>query len=92
MEPSEIMTALLDLARDAELEVRRVAPSAVDAGEPAPSSAVCRVHGRVWVVLSSSDPVAIQLGVLGAALRDHASELVAARYLAPAVRAFLGPD
>jgi hypothetical protein len=53
---------------------------------------VCRVRGRVWVVLSSSDPVAIQLGVLGAALRDHASELVEARYLAPAVRAFLGPD
>jgi hypothetical protein len=86
------MTALLDLARDAELEVRRVAPSAVEADEPAPASAVCRVRGRVWVVLSSADPVAIQLGVLGAALRDHASELVASRYVAPAVRAFLEPD
>ncbi len=86
------MAALLDLARDAQLEVRRVAPAGVDLEEPAPTSAVCRVRGRVWVVLSAADPVAIQLGVLGAALRDHASELVEARFVAPAVRAFLEPD
>ena len=45
------MTALLDLARDAELEVRQVDAAGADAGEPAPASALCRVHGRVWVVL-----------------------------------------
>ena len=91
MEPSEIMTALLDLARDAGLEVRQADAAHADAGLPSLASALCRVHGRVWVVLSSADPVAIQLRVLGAALHDHASELVEARYLAPAVRAWIEP-
>lgn len=91
MEPSEIMTVLLDLAREAQLEVRNVDASRAEVGEAVPASAVCRVRGAVWVVLSSADPVAIQLAVLGSAIREHAGELIETRYLAPAVRVWVDP-
>jgi hypothetical protein len=92
VEPSEIMTVLLDLAREAELEVRNVRAAPGELGEPPPSSAVCRVRGAVWVVLSSADPVAIQLAVIAGALRDHAPQLIEGRFLPPAVRALLQPE
>ena len=85
------MAVLLDLARDAELEVHNVDATRAEIGEAVPSSAVCRVRGSVWVVLSSADPVAIQLAVLGSALREHAPALIEARYLAPAVRTWVDP-
>ena len=89
MEPSDILASLLDLAREAGLEVRPVGRQGLDAGEPAPGSAVCRVRGAVWVMLSSEDPVAIQLEVLADALRRHAAALLETRHLPPAVRAVL---
>ena len=89
MEPSEIMTVLLDLAREADLEIRNVGPSGGEPGEPPPSSAVCRVRDAFWVVLSSADPVAVQLDVIAGALVTHAPELVESRFLPPAVRAVL---
>ena len=92
MEPSDVMAVLLDLARDAGLEVRSVRAGGGEPGEPPPSSAVCRVRGALWVVLSSADPVAIQLEVLAGALRDHAPELIEERFLPPAVRALLQSD
>ncbi len=80
------MEVLLDLARDAKLEVRSIHPRA---DEIPSSSAVCRVRDAFWVILSSADPVAIQLQVLATALREHASDLIEDRYLPPAVRALL---
>jgi hypothetical protein len=92
MEASEILAALLDLAREAGLEVRPVGRSGLEAEEVPPGSAVCRVRGAIWVMLSSADPVAIQLEVLAEALRRHAPSLIEERHLPPAVRALLeGP-
>ena len=54
------------------------------------ASGVCRVQGRVWVVLSHADPVDVQLDVLAEALRDHASDEIERRFLPPAVRELLG--
>lgn len=89
MEPSAILEVLLDLAREAGVEVRPVGRGGLEAGESQPGSAVVRVRGDVWVMLSSVDPVAIQLEILARALREHASELIESRHLPPAVRAVL---
>lgn len=89
MEAAELMQALMDLAGQAELEVRVVGRA--EAGEPPPASAVCRVRGQLWVVLSASDPTDLQLEVLARALRESAAELIDDSYLPPAVRALLDP-
>lgn len=83
MSPAELLEALLALARELDLEVRCVAPAEEAA------SGVCRLRGRVWVVLSGGDPVEQRIAVVAAALRDHAADACEARYLPPAVRAAL---
>lgn len=83
MSPAELLAALLELAREAGLEVRRVS------AEEAQTSGVCRLRQRIWVLLSNADPVEERVGVLAGALRDHASDACEARYLPPAVRAVL---
>ena len=90
MEPAELMQALMDLATRAELEVRVVGRA--EAGESPPASAVCKVRGKLWVVLSANDPTDVQLEVLARAVRENAAEIVGASYLPPAVRALLGAD
>jgi hypothetical protein len=87
MEAAELMRALMDLADQAQLEVRVVGRA--EAGESPPGSAVCKVRGKLWVVLSANDPSDVQLEVLARALRENAAELVEGSYLPPAVRALL---
>jgi hypothetical protein len=83
--PAELLAALLELAAEVGLEVRR-APAAAGAGaELAPSSGVCRLRDRLWVVLSGADPCERQIEVLAGALRGHAGAWET-RYLPPAVR------
>jgi hypothetical protein len=91
MEPSEIMAVLLDLAREAGIEVRSVGPGGGEAGAPPLTSAVCRVRDSFWVMLSSDDPVAVQLDVMASALREHAPDVVGDRFVPPAVRELLEP-
>ena len=88
MEPSQILTALLDVAREAGLEVRSVG-GALEPGLPQPGSGVVKLKGRVYVMLSSIDPVAIQLEVLARALREHAADFLDDRHLPPALRQLL---
>lgn len=88
MEPSEILAALLDVARDAGLQVRSVG-AALEPGLPQPGSGVVKLKGRVYVMLSSVDPVAIQLETLAGALREHAADFVEGRHLPPALRQLL---
>jgi len=90
MENAELMQALLDLCGEAELDVRLVGGSGLAEDESPLGSAVCRVRGKLWIVLSRGDPVEVQLRVLSTALRDHAGELLESRYLPPALRALLG--
>lgn len=88
VQPADLMRALLDLADELSLEVRSARPRAAG-DEPPVASAVCRVKGRVWVVLSHADPVDVQLAVLAGAIRRHAGESLDDRYLPPALRALL---
>lgn len=88
MQPADLMQALLDLADETGLEVR-TARTRAGGDDPPVSSAVCRVKGRIWVVLAQGDPVDVQLGVLARALERHCGETLNDRYLPPAVRALL---
>ena len=90
MEQAELMEALLELAAQAELEVRIVGAS--EAGESPPGSAVCKVRGELWVVLSRNDPADVQIEVLARALRENAASLIEEGYLPPALRQLLDPD
>lgn len=86
MEHVNLLEALMELADDAGLEVRVVGGSADrELGTPQ-TSAVCRVKGRVWVVLAAQDPVSGQLEVLSDALRTHAADYIESHFLPPAVR------
>ena len=91
MTDNELIGALLELAKDLELEVR-VAGSALTPGIEAPLvSAVCRVRGRLWVVLSTADPASAQIDVLARGLRMQGARALEKRYLPPALRELLAP-
>lgn len=84
MQPVDLLQALLELADEVGLEVR--ATRGAGEGEPSVSSGVCRVRGRVWVVLAATDPVDAQIAVLARALVAAAGETLEARFVPPAVR------
>ena len=92
MENAELMEELLALASEAGLEVRLVGSAESGESDGLPSSALCRVRGAVWVVLSRADPTDVQIRVLAQALKSHASDLIESRYLPPAVRNRLGVE
>ena len=87
---AELMQGLLDVADAAGLEVRTAGAGGRADGEPPLSSAVCKVKGSVWVVISAQDPVEVQIDVLARALRSHAADYLDSHFLSPAIRARLG--
>lgn len=80
---------LLDLAREAGFQVRRV-PTGAD-GDGVTTSGVCHVQGSVFVVLVAAEPAAFRIDALARALREYASPFVESRWLPPAVRERLSP-
>lgn len=89
METPDLLEALLDLCREAQLEVRSIGLHSQPVDEPPPTSAVCRVRNSVWVVLCAADPPDRHIEVLAEALRSHASAMLEERFLAPALRELL---
>ena len=85
MDDGEILDRLVELAREAGIDVRVLAGRS----EGAPESAVCRVRGALWVVLSEADLPRQRIAVLAGALREHARPVLEGRYLPPALRALL---
>jgi hypothetical protein len=88
--PEEVLERLLELAREAGLAVRLARVGGFGEGEPALASGVCRVRGELRVVLSGSDPPELRAAVLAGALRAHRGDWLESRYLAPALRQWLG--
>ena len=88
MERAELLAALIDLAGEVGVPVRRISASQQDELAPAGSGA-CLVHGRPLVLLSAADPPERQLEVLARALRQYAGEALEMRFLPPAIRACL---
>jgi len=88
----EILRELLALADETGLRVRPIRGAPASDAEPSAASAVCRVRGEVWVVLSGTDAVDQRIAVLAEALREHAGGELEGRYLPPALRRLLGSD
>jgi hypothetical protein len=86
VDDAEIIEQLTLLAREAGLAVRTVRGLPQAEGEPAAGSAVCRVRGQTWVVLSGADAPARRVDVLCQALRRFAPDLLEGRWLPPALR------
>jgi len=89
---TDILQELTGLAEQAGLRVRTVRGPAAPDLDGVASSAVCRVKGETWVVLSASDPAGQRIAVLASALREHAADWLEGRYLPPALRGHLDPD
>lgn len=89
MDETDILEVLLDLAEAAGFEVRpggRLAPD-----DPPLASGVCRLRGKLFVVLSANESVSVQIDTLARALRENALPLLEGQHLPPAVRAVIDP-
>ncbi len=86
MEPAEVLEFLVDLSREAGLEVRRVPARAASESEPPARSGVCRVRGRLFVLLAAADSVEDRIEALASGLRALDPSVLEARWLPPAVR------
>jgi hypothetical protein len=64
MHPTELLDQLADLARAAGLEVREIRGAAGEGDFPT-GSGICRVKGRIWVLLAVSDSLDERIDVLG---------------------------
>jgi hypothetical protein len=88
MEAAELLDALLALAAEHDLPVRRISGSTLDGLGPSASGA-CVLRGRRLVLLCAADPLERQLEILARALREHAGEALDGRFLPPALRVCL---
>lgn len=77
---------LIDLARETGLEVRRVPARLSSESEPPARSGVCRVRGRLFVLLAAADAVEDRISALAGGLRALDPSLLEGRWLPPAVR------
>ena len=83
MEANEILRLLTELAEEAGVGVRLVRPGE---GDPPARSGLCRVRGRLLLLLSAADPLDARIEAVAAALRAHGGGLLEERFLPPAVR------
>ena len=86
MTPAELLGCLLDLAREAGLEVRALPARGVAEADLPARSGVCRVRGRLLVLLSAADSVEDRIDALVHALRSAGPDALEGRWIPPAVR------
>lgn len=89
MQSEALLAALLELAAEHDLAVRRIPPDAPFDGLVPAASGICVLRGRTVVLLSPADPPERQLALIARALREHAGEALEQRFLPPALRACL---
>jgi hypothetical protein len=87
MEPGEVLDALVDLAREVGLEVKRL-PSSRPGSEPElpARSGACRLRGRLLVLLAPADSVEDRIEAMVHGLRGVDPQLLEGRWIPPAVR------
>jgi hypothetical protein len=78
-----MLELLTGLAEEAGIAVR--VARAADSELP-PRSGVCRVRGRLLLVVSAAEPVEARIDAVADALRLHGAEWLEGRFLPPAVR------
>jgi hypothetical protein len=89
VEAARLLDALVDLAEEVGLPVRKLGRSNAADAPTLTASGVCRVRGEVWVMLLDADPAERRVEVLATALREHAAEALEQRFLPPALREIL---
>ncbi len=89
MRDKDLLEALLELAHEAELEVRILSNHAAATENALTQSAAARVGARIWVVLAPNDPAEHQARVLAETLARHRAEFLESRFVAPALRDFI---
>jgi hypothetical protein len=89
MDDAALLAALVELAAEHELPVRRLPADSPFEGLVPAQSGVCLLRGRRIVLLCASDPLERQKEVLAQALRAHAGPALERRFLPPALRACL---
>jgi hypothetical protein len=80
-----LLDALVDLAREAGIEVRRLGSGAGEPGLPA-RSGTCRIRGAPWLILSPGDPLEERIAAAADALAALGEGWREDRFLPPAVR------
>jgi hypothetical protein len=83
VEPRDVLSLLVGLAEEVGIPVR-VARSGES--ELPPRSGLCRVRGRLLLVVSAAEPVEARIEAVAAALREHGGAQLEQRFLPPAVR------
>jgi hypothetical protein len=78
-----MLELLTGLAEEAGIGVRIA--RAGDSELP-PRSGVCRVRGRLLLVVSAAEPVEARIEAVADALRVHGAEWLEGRFLPPAIR------
>jgi hypothetical protein len=83
VEPRELLDRLIGLAEEAGIAVR--VARAGDSELP-PRSGLCRLRGRLLLVVSAAEPLEARIAAVAAALREHGGARLDERFLPPAVR------
>jgi hypothetical protein len=83
VEPREVLDRLVGLAEEAGIAVR---VARAGESELPPRSGLCRVRGRLLLVVSAAEPVEARIEAVAAALREHGGAGLEERFLPPAVR------
>jgi hypothetical protein len=83
VEPQPLLDLLIGLAEEAGIAVR---VARAGESELPPRSGLCRVRGRLLLVVSAAEPLEARIEAVAAALREHGGALLEARFLPPAVR------
>jgi hypothetical protein len=83
VEPSELLGRLIALAEEAGIAVR---VARAGESELPPRSGLCRVRGRLLLVVSAAEPLQTRIDAVAAALREHGGAALEERFLPPAVR------
>jgi hypothetical protein len=78
-----MLDVLVGLAEEAGIAVR---VARTGESELPPRSGICRVRGRLLLVVASAEPVEARIEAVAAALREHGGGLLEQRFLPPAVR------
>ena len=86
MDDAALLAALIELAAEHDLPVRRLPADAAFEGLVPAQSGACLLRGRRIVLLLASDPPERQVDVLARALSAHAGASLAMRFLPPAIR------
>jgi hypothetical protein len=85
VEGEALLDYLVELAREAGIQVRVIPRSAAEL-DLTPRSGICRIRGVPWLLLASGESLEDHIEAAVTAVRTHAPGALEGRYLPPAVR------